>query len=902
VLIKYKVNLGQFQGSTLNKGLVGYWSMDEDEYVEGTENILNNPTGQSVSNSSPGSYQPGWDINLHSDAIQVYNWASGYNGGVTSASTGYHAKWVYEGIEGDNDPCIKFIDRNDLYGLGHRWLGISQSLGTPSSKGWSVGDEITISWWQKTDVSNKGARPGLYHHLKSTGSYAFESNIATINSTKINQWEQLHFTTTIGSDWDLEQNMILYVYGHSGSYGTLWVDNVQVAKKDHVTPFTDGIRYGRLTEKTPYSNHGDSGIEQSFSFSEDRAGNAGGAMNFNGDQPSSANETNPQYVQIPASERLRPKTQWTVSAWINPSTLPQTSNGAGIFDYGSNNMISVQAYSSGVRVNIGAVWTVLYAPFSAVGAEAGEFIHVTTVYDNSTATGDARLYYNGQLVDSSSGLAESVSHTNSAWIGRRKDHLRHSFKGDIDDVKLYNRALSESEIQSLYDSYKPKISAGSLNKGLILDMPLTLKYTKNETSGSEIMTDKTPYSNDGQNYGATISEEGADFDGVDDYLKISHEASLNTQEEITISSWFLTRTNSSGHMNIIGKQYSTAWELNIVNNDLYFNVNIGGNYYSYFLRKDDIVTENTWNHALFTYNSNDGVAKLYFNNVLVDSRNITGLLGINNQDIEIGHRGSSLFWNGKISNVRIYNRALSETEIKSLYDKGRDTSSGMTIKPYGSVSGMAGLSCLDILNNNPSAINNDGVYWIDPDGTGAFQVYCDMTSDGGGWSLVYHGLCNSATDVTYTTGEEVQISSNIKFNQMRIDAVNWPYSITRTTTEEAIMKETFSGYYQWLHEQPSDPAPTISFHSASTGVQDVKFTSNGIMFGYGNSWRKIANPFYTQHHPSYMYLGAYSGYGINGATDWGYGNYNQHMLDTSPTESGLGLTPIESQEIKTWIR
>jgi hypothetical protein len=74
------------------------------------------------------------------------------------------------------------------------------------------------------------------------------------------------------------------------------------------------------------------------------------------------------------------------------------------------------------------------------------------------------------------------------------------------------------------------------------------------------------------------------------------------------------------------------------------------------------------------------------------------------------------------------------------------------------------------------------------------------------------------------------------------------------------------------------------------------------MFGYGNSWRKIANPFYTQHHPSYMYLGAYSGYGINGATDWGYGNYNQHMLDTSPTESGLGLTPIESQEIKTWIR
>jgi len=48
----------------------------------------------------------------------------------------------------------------------------------------------------------------------------------------------------------------------------------------------------------------------------------------------------------------------------------------------------------------------------------------------------------------------------------------------------------------------------------------------------------------------------------------------------------------------------------------------------------------------------------------------------------------------------------------------------------------AGISALQILNDGHSV--GDGVYWIDPDGNGgnaAFQVYADMTRDGGGWTL-----------------------------------------------------------------------------------------------------------------------------------------------------------------------
>ena len=55
-------------------------------------------------------------------------------------------------------------------------------------------------------------------------------------------------------------------------------------------------------------------------------------------------------------------------------------------------------------------------------------------------------------------------------------------------------------------------------------------------------------------------------------------------------------------------------------------------------------------------------------------------------------------------------------------------------------------SCKEILANNPNA--TDGIYTIDPDGDGGsdpFDCNCDMTTDGGGWTLVL--LSNS--DVQY---------------------------------------------------------------------------------------------------------------------------------------------------------
>ncbi len=65
----------------------------------------------------------------------------------------------------------------------------------------------------------------------------------------------------------------------------------------------------------------------------------------------------------------------------------------------------------------------------------------------------------------------------------------------------------------------------------------------------------------------------------------------------------------------------------------------------------------------------------------------------------------------------------------------------------GDGSACAAEDCLEVLVDQPSAV--DGVYWIDPVGSGAYEVLCDMSTDGGGWTLAATGSDDGANTWTW---------------------------------------------------------------------------------------------------------------------------------------------------------
>ncbi len=236
------------------------------------------------------------------------------------------------------------------------------------------------------------------------------------------------------------------------------------------------------------------------------AGEVGQAFSLNG--------TN-AYIDVPSSPSLVPSSAVSVEAWINLAALPPSSSPTGgwdvvneLFDNGNNplpgqNQPGAGAYDLRVLSNgavqffVGTSETLPYYTkvTTAAGAvTAGQFFHVAGTYDSTT--GKLSVYVNGVATTAT---ASGTLNQDPIAVKIGADLFNGTyFHGLIDEPTIYDRALSSSEIQRIYQS-------GSLGKS---------NFLGNSSSGMVIQGGASGNTVGGTTAGARNVISGNTQDGV----------------------------------------------------------------------------------------------------------------------------------------------------------------------------------------------------------------------------------------------------------------------------------------------------------------------------------------------------------------------------------------------------
>jgi hypothetical protein len=305
--------------------------------------------------------------------------------------------------------------------------------------------------------------------------------------------------------------------------------------------------------------------------------------------------------------------------------------------------------------------------------------HVVGTYDGTSQ----KIYVDGVLRSTVSLTGTINTSSNDALVGCY-NYGDYCLTGNVGVVRVYNKTLSAAEIFQNYESQKSRFANTIVQQGLILNLDAGNPYSyagagavwidvSGNTNNATLINSPT-YSSDNSgvlNWTSASSQ----------YATVVMTSGLRVTN-ITQEVWVFL--NSTADQVFIGMQYGTgsnnSFALWVSGGTFYFGVNTGGTFYQ---SASSAPSTSTWYHLVHTYNGT--TQYLYINGVLATTYNSAAsgnmtydtsntLLAIGADFNGTGYNtGPTLFVNGKMPIVKIYNIALSAAQVLQNYNatKGR---------------------------------------------------------------------------------------------------------------------------------------------------------------------------------------------------------------------------------------
>jgi hypothetical protein len=405
----------------------------------------------------------------------------------------------------------------------------------------------------------------------------------------------------------------------------------------------------------------------------DRFGNLNNAYSFDGvDDYIIANIGNLQAI--------------TVSVWINSSEpiqyYPIVAMYAQYIDFlrmSGNNPIYI---SNGIVGDINTEY--LPATPNYIGTNFNlsfdSWHHIVVVFDNSI--GKYELYVDNNLIGSAVTTGPIAPTNSTILFGNSSDGLNADggggFKGSIDDVDIWNRALTQQEITNMFNgvTYSDTCNAvsGSLVNGLVAYYPFCGNANDQSGNGLNGVVNGAILTSDrfGNSNSAYV------FDGNSKIrCAFSNQFSPDASDNYSFSFW---AENTSNNFGMILQYYTYNPTENISNYD-FFNSLPSCPSGSYAFQNfpfnspggcsPTLVNLNEWNHIVVVIKQVEQTFNVFKNGVFWFNGNV-GNIKPYAGFLTIGNVISDTFgYNGKIDDIGIWNRALIPQEITQLYNQNQ---------------------------------------------------------------------------------------------------------------------------------------------------------------------------------------------------------------------------------------